>query len=97
MGSNQPIGGRNNEGGYRFDELLRLCVEMWGASEQSLEWNLRNSDGMVVYVCRRCGLLAVEVKVRGAPPPSWNPRRLRVPAGASPAGRSRARVCQLSV
>lgn len=52
------IGGRKHDGGLRWGEMERDCMISHGASGMIKSYSVTNSDGVDVYICGTCGLLA---------------------------------------
>ncbi|XP_062979996.1 DNA-directed RNA polymerase I subunit RPA2 [Elgaria multicarinata webbii] len=72
--TNQPIGGRNVQGGIRFGEMERDALLAHGTSFLLHDRLFNCSDRSVAHVCVQCGsLLSPLLK----PPPTWSTTRLR--------------------
>ncbi|XP_053239407.1 DNA-directed RNA polymerase I subunit RPA2 isoform X1 [Podarcis raffonei] len=72
--TNQPIGGRNVQGGIRFGEMERDALLAHGASFLLHDRLFHCSDRSVTHVCIECGsLLSPLLK----PPPDWSTTRIR--------------------
>ena len=55
----QPLHGRTRGGGLRFGEMERDCILSHGLSSIMRERLLKVSDDFYVFVCARCGFLAL--------------------------------------
>nr|XP_056708651.1 DNA-directed RNA polymerase I subunit RPA2 [Euleptes europaea] len=72
--TNQPIGGRNVQGGIRFGEMERDALLAHGTSFLLHDRLFHCSDRSVAHVCVECGsLLSPLLK----PPPAWSTTRIR--------------------
>ncbi|KAF7252713.1 DNA-directed RNA polymerase I subunit RPA2 [Varanus komodoensis] len=72
--TNQPVGGRNVQGGIRFGEMERDALLAHGTSFLLHDRLFNCSDRSVAHVCVQCGsLLSPLLK----PPPTWSTTRLR--------------------
>nr|XP_060610452.1 DNA-directed RNA polymerase I subunit RPA2-like [Anolis sagrei ordinatus] len=72
--TNQPVGGRNVQGGIRFGEMERDALLAHGTSFLLHDRLFNCSDRSVAHVCVQCGsLLSPLLK----PPPVWSTTRIR--------------------
>ncbi|XP_066467946.1 DNA-directed RNA polymerase I subunit RPA2 [Tiliqua scincoides] len=72
--TNQPIGGRNVQGGIRFGEMERDALLAHGTSFLLHDRLFNCSDRSVAHVCVECGnLLSPLLK----PPPTWSTTSIR--------------------
>uniref|UniRef100_A0A6J0UTI0 DNA-directed RNA polymerase subunit beta n=1 Tax=Pogona vitticeps TaxID=103695 RepID=A0A6J0UTI0_9SAUR len=72
--TNQPVGGRNVQGGIRFGEMERDALLAHGTSFLLHDRLFNCSDRSVTHVCIECGsLLSPLLK----PPPEWSTTRIR--------------------
>lgn len=55
----QPLGGKSVQGGLRMGEMETWALESHGSMLNLYEKHHIDSDGRVLYVCRRCGNSAV--------------------------------------
>jgi DNA-directed RNA polymerase beta subunit len=55
----QPLGGKSVQGGLRMGEMETWALESHGSMFNLYEKHHIDSDGRVLYVCRRCGNSAV--------------------------------------
>ncbi|XP_072103195.1 DNA-directed RNA polymerase I subunit RPA2 [Mobula birostris] len=73
--TNQPLGGRNIQGGIRFGEMERDALLAHGTSFLLQDRLFNCSDRSVARVCVKCGSLLSPVLEK--PPPSWSATRHR--------------------
>nr|XP_010983243.2 DNA-directed RNA polymerase I subunit RPA2 [Camelus dromedarius] len=73
--TNQPIGGRNVQGGIRFGEMERDALLAHGTSFLLHDRLFNCSDRSVAHVCVQCGSLLSPLLEK--PPPSWSALRNR--------------------
>ncbi|XP_051928915.1 DNA-directed RNA polymerase I subunit RPA2 isoform X2 [Hippocampus zosterae] len=73
--TNQPVGGRNIQGGIRFGEMERDALLAHGSSFLLHDRLFNCSDRSVAQVCVDCGSLLSPLLER--PPPSWSSTRHR--------------------
>ncbi|XP_020843135.2 DNA-directed RNA polymerase I subunit RPA2 isoform X1 [Phascolarctos cinereus] len=73
--TNQPIGGRNVQGGIRFGEMERDALLAHGTSFLLHDRLFNCSDRSVAHVCVKCGSLLSPLLEK--PPPSWSAMRKR--------------------
>ncbi|XP_068841735.1 DNA-directed RNA polymerase I subunit RPA2 isoform X2 [Capricornis sumatraensis] len=73
--TNQPIGGRNVQGGIRFGEMERDALLAHGTSFLLHDRLFNCSDRSVAHVCVKCGSLLSPLLEK--PPPSWSALRNR--------------------
>uniref|UniRef100_A0A8C8W9Q4 DNA-directed RNA polymerase n=1 Tax=Panthera leo TaxID=9689 RepID=A0A8C8W9Q4_PANLE len=73
--TNQPIGGRNVQGGIRFGEMERDALLAHGTSFLLHDRLFNCSDRSVAHVCVECGSLLSPLLEK--PPPSWSAMRNR--------------------
>ncbi|XP_038655025.1 DNA-directed RNA polymerase I subunit RPA2 [Scyliorhinus canicula] len=73
--TNQPLGGRNVQGGIRFGEMERDALLAHGTSFLLQDRLFNCSDRSVAHVCIKCGSLLSPVLEK--PPPSWSATRHR--------------------
>ncbi|KAG6926389.1 RNA polymerase I subunit B, partial [Chelydra serpentina] len=73
--TNQPIGGRNVQGGIRFGEMERDALLAHGTSFLLHDRLFNCSDRSVAHVCVKCGSLLSPLLEK--PPPSWSTTRNR--------------------
>ncbi|XP_023573130.1 DNA-directed RNA polymerase I subunit RPA2 [Octodon degus] len=73
--TNQPIGGRNVQGGIRFGEMERDALLAHGTSFLLHDRLFNCSDRSVAHVCVKCGSLLSPLLEK--PPPSWSSMRNR--------------------
>lgn len=73
--TNQPVGGRNVQGGVRFGEMERDALLAHGASFLLHDRLFNCSDRSVAHVCVTCGSLLSPLLEK--PPPSWSAMRNR--------------------
>uniref|UniRef100_A0A4W3IYD8 DNA-directed RNA polymerase subunit beta n=1 Tax=Callorhinchus milii TaxID=7868 RepID=A0A4W3IYD8_CALMI len=73
--TNQPVGGRNVQGGIRFGEMERDALLAHGTSFLLQDRLFNCSDRSVAHVCIKCGSLLSPILEK--PPPSWSATRHR--------------------
>ncbi|XP_057697376.1 DNA-directed RNA polymerase I subunit RPA2 [Corythoichthys intestinalis] len=73
--TNQPVGGRNVQGGIRFGEMERDALLAHGSSFLLHDRLFNCSDRSVARVCVDCGSLLSPLLER--PPPAWSSARHR--------------------
>ncbi|XP_006005108.2 DNA-directed RNA polymerase I subunit RPA2 [Latimeria chalumnae] len=73
--TNQPVGGRNIQGGIRFGEMERDALLAHGTSFLLHDRLFNCSDRSVAHVCVQCGSLLSPLLEK--PPPSWSSIRHR--------------------
>uniref|UniRef100_A0A5F9CMV3 DNA-directed RNA polymerase n=1 Tax=Oryctolagus cuniculus TaxID=9986 RepID=A0A5F9CMV3_RABIT len=73
--TNQPIGGRNVQGGIRFGEMERDALLAHGTSFLLHDRLFNCSDRSIAHVCVECGSLLSPLLEK--PPPSWSAMRNR--------------------
>uniref|UniRef100_A0A2K6CNE7 DNA-directed RNA polymerase n=1 Tax=Macaca nemestrina TaxID=9545 RepID=A0A2K6CNE7_MACNE len=73
--TNQPVGGRNVQGGIRFGEMERDALLAHGTSFLLHDRLFNCSDRSVAHVCVKCGSLLSPLLEK--PPPSWSAMRNR--------------------
>ncbi|MGH0147295.1 UNVERIFIED_CONTAM: hypothetical protein FKN15_010207 [Acipenser sinensis] len=73
--TNQPVGGRNIQGGVRFGEMERDALLAHGTSFLLHDRLFNCSDRSVAHVCVECGSLLSPLLEK--PPPSWSTTRHR--------------------
>ncbi|XP_062852272.1 DNA-directed RNA polymerase I subunit RPA2 [Trichomycterus rosablanca] len=73
--TNQPVGGRNVQGGIRFGEMERDALLAHGSSFLLHDRLFNCSDRSVAQVCVRCGSLLSPLLEK--PPPHWSATRHR--------------------
>ncbi|KAM8945485.1 DNA-directed RNA polymerase I subunit RPA2 [Pelodytes ibericus] len=73
--TNQPVGGRNIQGGIRFGEMERDALLAHGTSFLLHDRLFNCSDRSVAHVCVECGSLLSPFLEK--PPPSWSSMRNR--------------------
>uniref|UniRef100_A0A8C5JV84 DNA-directed RNA polymerase subunit beta n=1 Tax=Jaculus jaculus TaxID=51337 RepID=A0A8C5JV84_JACJA len=73
--TNQPIGGRNVQGGIRFGEMERDALLAHGTSFLLHDRLFNCSDRSIAHVCVKCGSLLSPLLEK--PPPSWSAMRNR--------------------
>ncbi|XP_071378685.1 DNA-directed RNA polymerase I subunit RPA2 isoform X4 [Centroberyx affinis] len=73
--TNQPVGGRNIQGGIRFGEMERDALLAHGSSFLLHDRLFNCSDRSVAQVCVDCGSLLSPLLEK--PPPSWSAMRHR--------------------
>lgn len=73
--TNQPVGGRNVQGGIRFGEMERDALLAHGTSFLLHDRLFNCSDRSVAHVCVRCGSLLSPLLEK--PPPTWSAMRNR--------------------
>ncbi|KAG8444046.1 hypothetical protein GDO86_009295 [Hymenochirus boettgeri] len=73
--TNQPVGGRNVQGGIRFGEMERDALLAHGTSFLLHDRLFNCSDRSVVHICVKCGSLLSPFLEK--PPPSWSSMRNR--------------------
>ncbi|KAI7805723.1 DNA-directed RNA polymerase I subunit RPA2 [Triplophysa rosa] len=73
--TNQPLGGRNVQGGIRFGEMERDALLAHGSSFLLHDRLFNCSDRSVAQVCVDCGSLLSPLLEK--PPPEWSAMRLR--------------------
>ncbi|KAL6486965.1 hypothetical protein MHYP_G00035910 [Metynnis hypsauchen] len=73
--TNQPVGGRNMQGGIRFGEMERDALLAHGTSFLLHDRLFNCSDRSVAQVCMNCGSLLSPLLEK--PPPHWSATRHR--------------------
>ncbi|XP_036402565.1 DNA-directed RNA polymerase I subunit RPA2 [Megalops cyprinoides] len=73
--TNQPVGGRNVQGGIRFGEMERDALLAHGTSFLLHDRLFNCSDRSAAHVCLDCGSLLSPLLEK--PPPSWSATRHR--------------------
>ncbi|XP_077342246.1 DNA-directed RNA polymerase I subunit RPA2 [Lithobates pipiens] len=73
--TNQPVGGRNIQGGIRFGEMERDALLAHGTSFLLHDRLFNCSDRSEAHVCLECGSLLSPLLEK--PPPSWSAMRNR--------------------
>ncbi|XP_039594886.1 DNA-directed RNA polymerase I subunit RPA2 [Polypterus senegalus] len=73
--TNQPVGGRNIQGGIRFGEMERDALLAHGTSFLLHDRLFNCSDRSVAHVCIECGSLLSPLLEK--PPPHWSATRHR--------------------
>ncbi|XP_069625092.1 DNA-directed RNA polymerase I subunit RPA2 [Ranitomeya imitator] len=73
--TNQPVGGRNVQGGIRFGEMERDALLAHGTSFLLHDRLFNCSDRSEAHVCVTCGSLLSPILEK--PPPSWSSMRNR--------------------
>ncbi|GCC30726.1 DNA-directed RNA polymerase I subunit RPA2 [Chiloscyllium punctatum] len=73
--TNQPLGGRNVQGGIRFGEMERDALLAHGTSFLLQDRLFNCSDRSVAHVCTKCSSLLSPVLEK--PPPLWSATRHR--------------------
>lgn len=73
--TNQPLGGRNVQGGIRFGEMERDALLAHGTSFLLHDRLFNCSDRSVAHMCVECGSLLSPLLEK--PPPSWSAMRNR--------------------
>ncbi|KAG8550318.1 hypothetical protein GDO81_026649 [Engystomops pustulosus] len=73
--TNQPVGGRNIQGGIRFGEMERDALLAHGTSFLLHDRLFNCSDRSEAHVCVKCGSLLSPILEK--PPPTWSSMRNR--------------------